>query len=130
MKKAGFRLDRNTYAELSMGDEIKLITDINGEKTEYDVTGGGASGEMFISVKEMPKTMSAGDTFQLEVEAPEDSTIAYVSSAPGTKIVVDENGLMSCIGSTTGTCGIDINGSKSIDGSTITSNIHFKVKVI
>lgn len=41
MKKAGFRLDRNTYAELSVGDEIKLITDINGVKTEYDVTGGG-----------------------------------------------------------------------------------------
>lgn len=129
MKKAGFRLDRNTYAELSMGDEIKLITDINGEKTEYDVTGGG-SGEWFFSLKEFPGAMTAGDTFQLEVNAPEGATITYTSSAPSSKIAIDENGLMTCIGSTTGTCGIDINGSKSIDGSTIASNIHFKVKVI
>ena len=41
MDRAGIRFTEDKFCEIEMGEDIKLTTIINGEVTEYDVTGGG-----------------------------------------------------------------------------------------
>ena len=124
IKKAGVRFDPKNYIEIEADLEdvpqstIKTIVD--GVETEYSLGGGGggATGSSALDLRSFPHTMTAGNTYQINYTLSDGATIEFSSNASNSKISVDESGLMTCIGSTTGACVITIT-TKNSDGNVI-----------
>ena len=108
--KAGIRFSRDSYVEV-------------------DATGGGGIVAGFtLEMKGFPAEMTAGDTYQIGFTKPDNGDVEFVSAASNSKIRISETGLMTCIGNTTGACGINIK-FKAEDGTVIT-DVHTSVKVV
>ena len=130
-KEALIFFGKDEHYDLKIGadDTITLAVDKDGSHTEYDVTGGGAgaSGSFTLETAGFPVTMTKGETYQIQFTLSDGATMEFVSSAPSSKISIDENGLMTCIGNTTGFCGIDIKCYNS--NGDIVGNVHARVTV-
>ena len=108
--KAGIRFSRDSYVEV----------DASG--------GGGLVSGFTLEMKTFPTQMTAGDSYQIGYNVPDNGTVEFVSSASSSKIKISETGLMECIGNSTGACGINIK-FKAEDGTVIT-DVHTSVKVV
>lgn len=108
--KAGIRFSRDSYVEV----------DASG--------GGGLVSGFTLEMQSIPKQMSAGDTYQINFTIPDNGKVEFKSSAPNSKITINESGLMTCIGNTTGFCGVNIK-FEAEDGTVIT-DIHTRVEVV
>ena len=121
MKKAGIRFNESTYlgieADLENIENSKIIAEVNGETTEYSL-GGGGGGSSTLDLRNFPHQMTAGDTYQIIYTLTGDATMEFSSNASSSKIIVDENGLMTCVGSTAGPCVITMT-TKNSNGDVI-----------
>lgn len=107
--KAGIRFSRDSYVSVDADAPAPVCN----------------TGSVSLDMRSFPKQMHSGDTYQINIEPSEGCIVGYESSAPASKISIDENGLMTCIGKTTGFCGIEI-WCGDPDGFTI---LHLKTKV-
>lgn len=114
MKSAGIRFTRDEYYGILIDEEdkIKLLVNKDGSTTEYDV-GDTPSGSSELDLRTFPHTMHAEQEYQIVYTATEGASMEFSSNASSSKISVDENGLMHCIGSTTGACVITITTKNS-----------------
>ena len=131
--KAGLRYEKTKFVSLDIDTENfenTIVTSvIDGESTEYSLGGGsgGATGSFTLEMFGFPTTMHAGETYQIGFTVSDGATMEFKSSASSSKISIDENGLMTCIGNTTGACGINIKAYNT-DGGLI-GDVHTKVTV-
>lgn len=100
----------------------------NDSYVTVDAENPSIIGGFAIDMKNYPSKMTAGETYQLPVTIPEGGKMTYISSASNSKISISDDGLFTCIGNTTGFCGITIKG-ETIDGVEIFS-ISKRIEVV
>ena len=118
MKRAGIRFAPKEYYEIGVENEsISLMADVNGEIKEYDVSGGGivGKGSFTCDLRTFPHTMTAGETYQIVFTVVDGAKMRFESNASASKIKINEDGLMECIGSSTGACMITITALNTND---------------
>lgn len=68
-QKLAYRLSPKEYYSIDIdGEKITMTTDINGEKKEYDVTGGGGIERKSLYINPNPTIQQPTDTLFMESE--------------------------------------------------------------